>query len=299
MASPKTSDYLQLHFLVLIWSFTAILGLLISISSLPLVMYRTGLAALGLGVLLVVRGINVRVRRAEALQIMGVGMLVGLHWLLFFGAARLSNASACLAGMSTTSLWTSFLEPLFTRKKVQLLDVLLSLVVIAGLYLIFLFEFNYIVGVLTAVASAFLAALFSTLNSQLSHRHEALAITFYEMIGACTVSVLVVVGYLLWVDSSLPLLPQGYDWLWITTLAWGCTVFPWSISIKLLRRFSAFAMNLIINLEPVYGIVLAFLFFGEKERMTPGFYGGTLLILVAVLSYPWLHARLNRKELLP
>lgn len=296
MSPPKTSEYLQLHFLVLIWSFTAILGLLISIPALSLVMYRTAFAAVGLGVLLLFRKNNISTPSTDLLKIIGVGMLVGLHWILFFWAARLSNASVCLAGMSTTSLWTSFLEPLFSRKKIQLLDVFMSLVVITGLYLIFLFEFSYVLGLLTAVTSAFFAAFFSSLNGRLTHKHEALVISFYEMIGACFVCILAVGIYLLVSDEPVSLIPQGYDWLWLIILALGCTVFPWSLSITLLRKFSAFAMNLILNLEPVYGIILAFLFFGEKERMTAGFYVGTLIILLAVLTYPFLSKSLTQKK---
>lgn len=288
---PTLRSYLHLHILVLIWGFTAIIGLLVSISPLSLVLYRTLLAALGIGVLLWGRRINARLDTPSLWRILGVGSIIAFHWFLFFGAARVSNASVCLAGMSTTSLWTSLIEPIFTRKRISWLEVLLSFVVIIGLYVIFLFEFNHLFGLLMALASALLAAVFSIINGQFAHRHEPLVITFYEMLGAFLTTALFIPIFHGFISPTEPLqlVPTLSDWPLLLLLAWVCSVYAYTAALKLMRLFSIFAMNLTINLEPVYGIVLAFLFFGEKERMTSGFYGGTLLILLSVLAYPWLN----------
>lgn len=295
-SSPRLSDYLHLHFLVFIWSFTAILGMLVSVSSLTLVFYRTLLAALGMVSLLLVKGRQLKMTFPNLAQLLGIGVLVGVHWLLFFGAARVSNVSVCLAGMSTTSLWTSVVEPLVTGKRLRIFDVLMSLFVIVGLYLIFLFEFDKALGLVLALASALLAAVFSVLNRQLATRHDALLMTFYEMSGACLITLALLPVFAYGFNEPVELQLKPFDWLWVLLLAWACTVYPYSASIKLMRRFEVFTMNLTINLEPVYGIMLAFLIFGDSERMTTGFYIGTFIILITVLVYPWLNNRVQQRK---
>lgn len=293
---PRAVDYLHLHFLVLIWGFTAILGLLISVPALTLVVYRTLLAALGLGVLLVVQKKMVPVLSADRWKLLATGVVMALHWALFFEAARVANASVCLAGMATGSLWTSLLEPLFVRRRLRLVEVLLGLVVMAGLYLIFRFEIDRAVGLLMAVFSAMLAAVFTIINSQFTRRYPPMTITFYEMSGAFGGSLLFLGLYLATgLEKTAALWPQPTDWLWIAILAFVCTVYAYSASVWLMRKFSAFAVNLTVNLEPVYGITLAWLFFGDRERMTTGFYAGTVVILIAVLVYPALQRKLDKK----
>jgi drug/metabolite transporter (DMT)-like permease len=286
-ATPPLRSYLQLHFLVLIWGFTAILGLLVSVAPTALVLYRTVLAALGLALVVYLRRKSFRVGSGQAVLMMAVGLLLSTHWILFFASARISTASVCLAGMSTTSLWTSFAEPIFNRQRIRPTEVVLGLVAVVGLYIVFRFEFDHALGLLLALGSAFLAALFTVANSHFVKRHDAFVITFYEMIGASACSLLFVVVFQNFgLNNRLPLWPEAGDWLWILILAWVCTVYAYSMGTQLMRQFSAFMINLTVNLEPVYGIALAFLVFGEKERMTGGFYLGTLVILLAVLAYP-------------
>lgn len=292
-SSEKASlrSYLHLHFLVLIWGFTAILGLLTSVAPMALVFYRTSLAFVGLGVLLLLRKASVRVPGKDIAVMVFVGVLLSLHWALFFGSARISTASVCLAGISTTSLWTSFIEPLSHNRRINLKEVALGMVAIVGLYLVFRFEFNHAYGLVLAIASALLAALFTVTNSHLVRKHNASVITFYEMAGAAVASLLfsVVFQNANWNQGSF--WPENrLDWLWILLLAWLCTVYAYTMATRLMKQFSAYLINLTINLEPVYGITLAFLIFGEKEKMTPGFYAGTFVILMAVLAYPLLMA---------
>jgi drug/metabolite transporter (DMT)-like permease len=295
---PTLKDYLQLHFIVLIWGFTAILGLLISIPAVELVFFRTLLAALLLGAMLLQRKELLFIRKADLIRMLLTGGLIAAHWILFFGAARVSTASICLAGMATGSLWTSLLEPLILGRKISLLEIALGLVVIAGLYVVFHFEFNHALGITMAILSALLAALFTVINVQFSARYYAYTITFYEMIGACTVTTVFLPFYKWFIadNGKLQLVPDLSDWLYIAILAVVCTVYAYSLAVKLMKKFSAFAINLTVNLEPVYGIVLAFLFFGDAEKMTPGFYLGTLIILTAVLTYPVLNKYLNRRK---
>ncbi len=294
---PATyKDFLMLHFIVMIWGFTAILGLLISIPSLELVFYRTLIATVLLGGLFWYKKTPISLRGKELWKVLGTGFVISLHWLLFFWAARVSTASVCLAGMATTSLWTAFIEPLANRKKINAFEIFLGLLVISGLYVIFRFEFDYWLGLLMAVGSALLSAVFTVINGRLTKRHHPYVLTFYEMLGAFLFSALLLPIYaLLFADSGLQMIPTAMDWFWLLILGGVCTVYAFSVSVELMRRITAFAVNLTINLEPVYGIILAVLIFGEREKMTTEFYFGTLIILISVLIYPVYQFYLRRR----
>jgi len=288
------TDYFQLHFIVLIWGFTAILGKLLQpLDPSAVVLFRTLLAVIGLGVVLTIRRQNLRVSTADAWGLLGTGGLIGLHWVLFFLAARLSNVSVCLAGMATSSLWASVLEPLLLRRRVRPVEVGLGAAVMAGLYLIFRFEFDKVVGLAVAVGSAMLSSLFTIINSRFTHRYDALVISFYEMAGALIGAIILwlLVQQLNAQETSVvgQYVPQtALQWLWLFILSMVCTVYAYTVGVSLLRKFSAYLAILTVNLEPVYGILLALLIFGDTEHMTSGFYIGTLVILVAVLVYPFL-----------
>ena len=296
-SSTTLRSYLHLHFLVLIWGFTAIVGLMVTISPVALVLYRTLFAAIGLGVVIWMRNSNFKADGGDIIRMLLVGCVLSSHWILFFASARVSTASVCLAGMATTSLWTSLIEPLVNKRPVKPLEVGLGILAFAGLYVVFRFEFGHALGLALALASALLAALFTVANSRLVQRIDAYTITFYEMIGA-TIFSLIFLGISQWQGwtGDAPIWPEGQDWIWILFLAWICTVYASTMATQLMKQFSAYLINLTINLEPVYGIALAFFFFGEKERMTQGFYWGTLLILLAVLLYPFLSSKLFMKR---
>jgi len=295
--SSQVKHYVQLHFVVLIWGFTAILGLLISIPSVEIVLYRTLIASLALLLLLYVSKKPIAVDRRTATKLLLTGGLIGAHWILFFGAARVSTASVCLAGMATSSLWTSFIEPFFYRKKIRFYEVALGVLAIIGLYIIFRFEFNHALGLFMAIASAFLASLFTVINSKFTKQHYHYTITFYEMAGAFLFTLLFIPFYASYISEGgiVYWLPKSMDWMYLMILAVVCTVYAYSASVELMRNVSAFAVNLTTNMEPVYGIVMALMFFGDKEEMTEGFYVGTLIILVSVLAYPLIKRFMRRK----
>ncbi|OON67387.1 DMT family transporter [Hymenobacter sp. CRA2] len=288
-------DYLRLHFIVFLWGFTAILGKLISLPPVELVFYRTLIASVGLAGLLKMRNMPWRVPTGQAVRLIGVGALVAAHWITFFLAARLSSVSVCLAGMATLALWTSILEPLLLRKRFQPYEILLGLLAMVGLYLVSQAEFDQLLGLGVAILSAGLSALFSVLNARLIKDHPPLRLTLYEMGGAC-VSIMVFLIARPAFGGALPSLnPTPADWLWLVLLAGVCTVYAFSTSVELMKRLSAFAVNLTINLEPVYGIVLAVLMywlgapgFGQ-EKLSGGFYLGTFVILLSVLIHPLLN----------
>ena len=289
-------DYLKLHFIVLLWGFTAILGRLIVLPPVELVLWRTGLAALGLGALLLARRQAAGAGNwAEAGKLLGTGVLIAAHWITFFLAARLSSVSVCLAGLATLALWTSLLEPLLLRRPVRGYEIGLGLLSLAGLWLVSGAAPTQLLGLGVAVVSAGLSALFSILNSRLVRRHAPLTLTLWEMVGACGSVALFLPFYARFFtpDGQLHLALHGYDWLWLAILAGICTVYALATSVELMRRLSPFAVNLTINLEPVYGIALAVLIFGNSERMAGGFYLGTGLIISSVLLHPLVERRLR------
>ena len=286
----EKKDYLHLHFIVFLWGFTAILGLLITIPSVEIVFYRVLLAAIALAVIMYIKKLSFKVPPRYLLLMLLNGGLIGAHWILFFGAARVATASVCLAGMATTSFWTSLLEPMVVKKKLKPYELMLGLVVIVGLYVIFRFEFNHALGLALALGSAFLAALFTVINLKFAHKYHHQTITFYEMTGA-SVSILAFFPFYgkFFTTSGLQLIPTAMDWVYLLILALVCTVYAYSQSVSLMKRISAFGINLTVNMEPVYGIVLAVIIFPASEKMNFGFYMGTLIILAAVLSYPVLN----------
>ncbi len=284
---PRTRDYLELHFIVLLWGFTAVLGKLITIPPVELVFYRVLLSSVLLAIWLGWKKETFQVPFATLWQLLGNGVLIAGHWVTFFASARVSNVSISLAGFATIALWTSLLEPLILKRKFRWYEFFLGLVIIAGLYIIFRFQIDHAWGLCLGIISAFLGALFTVLNGKFTRKHHHFTITFYEMIGATLGIALIFPWYAFQNPEGLQLNPTSQDWIYILILALVCTVYAYSISVELMKRLSAFAINLTVNLEPVYGIILALIILGDSERMTADFYIGTLVILGAVLAYPF------------
>ncbi len=298
MAPATPKDYIHLHFIVFLWGFTAILGQLITLPDVELVFYRTMFASATLAALIYFRKIGFKIGRGEVLKILAVGAIIAVHWVLFFVSATVSSVSICLAGMATGTLWTALLEPLIRKRAVKPHELILGLLIVAGLYVIFRFEFDHALGLALGVASAMCGAVFSIFNSGFTKRHPPVTITFYEMLGACATVLIFFPVYSLWftknqgLQLSISLQDAGY----MALLVLVCTVYAFSASVNLMKRITAYAMNLTVNMEPVYGIILAVIIFGEKEKMSAGFYGGTLIILFAVLIYPVLDKYVEKRK---
>ncbi|MES2924829.1 MAG: DMT family transporter [Verrucomicrobiota bacterium] len=281
--------FVQLHLLVALLATTAILGHLISLPAIHLVVWRTFLAALGAAFCVTVlsrKSLRLPVRQAASL--LGIGAIVGLHWLCFFGAIKLANISICLAGMATISLFTAFTEPLLEKRPVRPLEVALGLLVFLGIVVIAGFERGHLAGLGVALLSALLAAIFPVLNRwQVNHaRHDPMLMVAWEMAGACLICLLGLAVFEGAPGFAQLVNLQGLDWLWLLLLAWVCTVFAHGFHIHLLRRISAYTANLAFNLEPVYGIAAAAVLFGEHKQLHPGFFAGTAAILLANLLHP-------------
>lgn len=277
-------NHLKLHFIVIIYGFTAILGKLITLPADQLVWYRMFIAASAFLILFLVSKTKFVLQISEVLTLLGVGIIVGAHWVTFFGAVKLSNVSVTLGCLASATLFTSILEPLFFRKRLNAVEVIIGMLIIIGLYLIFQFETKYWQGIIMAITSAFLAGLFTVLNRKLVKKHSARIISFYEMIGGFSGIAI----YLLFSGSFSSGLatPNGMDIVYLLILGLVCTAFAFVIQVDVMRQLTAYIVALTINLEPIYGIILAFAFFGDSELMSSGFYLGTVVILLSVFGYP-------------
>jgi drug/metabolite transporter (DMT)-like permease len=295
---PTATDFLKLHFIVFLWGFTAILGKLVSLPAVEMVFYRTLLAALGMGAVMLFTRTSFHLSTSDFWKIFLTGFIVASHWLTFFISGRVSNASVSLVGFATGSLWTALIEPFIKGKKIQTLEVGLGLVVIAGLYIIFAFDFQYPLGLFLGILSGLTMALFAVINSTFVSRINPYTITFFEMTGACVGTLLFLPVYQIYfsADHQLHLIPSLMDWIYIAAMAWACSVYAYAVALHLMKKVSVFLISLTLNLEPVYGIVMAVIIFGGSEKMNLNFYIGTLVILGAVLSYPLLKSRLSSKH---
>jgi len=288
---PVRRAWIELHFAVLCFGFTAILGHWISIPALSLVWWRVGITSLSLILLLRGFGTLRRMPARTAWQYAGIGVIVALHWVAFYGAVKLANASITLVCMATTSLFTAFLEPLIFRRAVRRVEVVLGLLMVPGILLVVRhIEPGHWAGVAAGLVSALLAALFSILNKKMISKASELEITLLELGSAFGFLSLLLPA--LWL-GGMPqqVWPAPSDWLPLLVLSLLCTTLAYVLALRALRHLTAFASNLTINLEPVYGIVLAILLLGEHRQLDPGFYLGVALILGAVLAYPLLTRR--------
>jgi drug/metabolite transporter (DMT)-like permease len=290
------ADYFKLHFIVFLWGFSAILGKLVSIPTLEMIFFRAVLAAAGIAIVIFFTNGTFSVSKTDLVRLLYIGMIVTLHWIAFFGSARISNVSVSLVGFATNSLWAAMLEPWFNKNKVKKFELLLGLVVLLGLYVIFSFNFDYHAGLALGILAGFTSALFSVFNSRMVQRVPSFTITFYEMIGIVITLSIVLPVYSMVSEHELQLSPTLLDWVWIALLAGVCSVYAYSVAVELMKRVSVFLIQLCLNLEPVYGIVMAVIIFKKDEKMGWNFYLGTSIILCAVASYPYLKRKLDRSK---
>ena len=293
--NPTQRAYLELHLAVLLFGLTAILGDLIQLSAIVLVWWRVLLTSIGMLFLIKARKVWQVMPRKLILQFMGIGILVGIHWITFYGAIKLSNASVTLVCMATTSLFASLLEPFFFKTRVKWYELLLGLMIVPGMVLIVnSVDLGMLNGIYVGLISAFLAALFAVFNKKLINETHAYNITFLELGSACLFITVLLPFYFQMENASAFFPPTALDWLWIGILVVLCTILAYVLSLRALKYISAFASTLTINLEPVYGIILAWILLNDHEEVEPNFYWGVLIILAAVFSYPILKKRLEK-----
>lgn len=287
MPNDKLKSYLHFHVIVLIWGFTAVLGALISLGAVPLVWYRMLMASVFILLWIKWKKKSLKLAPKRIRVMIIAGLVIAVHWLTFFGAIKVSNVSITLALLSTGAFFTSIMEPIFYKRKVIWYEILFGLIVILGLYIIFKVETEYVFGIILALCSAFLSAVFALINGKLARHEDASVISFYELLtGALGISVYLLI--LTFTGSE-----EGFsnaffdisasDLGYLLILASVCTAYAFIASVAVMRHLSPYTVMLTINLEPVYGILLAFWIFGSEEKMDAGFYYGAAIILSTVI----------------
>ncbi len=296
MLNDKVKSYLHFHVIVFIWGFTAVLGALISLDAVPLVWYRMVLATGFIFLWIWWKKKSLRVPPKKLLLLLVAGVIIALHWLTFFGAIKVSNVSITLALLSTGAFFTSILEPVFYNRKFVGYEIIFGLVVMAGLFIIFQVETDYTMGIILALISAFLSAVFTLINGKLIQHAAPSVISFYELTtGVAAITLYLIIMTV--ISGGTSGFTTGFftlstqDWINLLILASVCTAYAFISAVAVMKHLSPYTIMLTTNLEPVYGIVLAFMVFGSKEEMQPQFYYGAAIILTTVILNGYLKTK--------
>lgn len=290
--------YLELHLTVFLFGFTGILGKLISLEELPLVWWRMFFTSLSF--LLFLPMILKAVKQVNDWKFIRhlslIGVLVAIHWVCFFGSIKYSNVSIALICFSTTTFFTSLLEPIMTKAKFNKFEIGLGLLIIPGMYLIVnAIKVAYIFGVIIGVIGALLASIFSIMNKKIVNKIDAVSITAIELSSGWAFLSLIIPFYFIYFEDQ-PFLPTGWeDLVYLLVLSLLCTTLAFILSIRILKFLSAFTVNLTISLEPIYAIIMAFILFQENKELNENFYLGAIIILLAVFSHPILKRILRKR----
>lgn len=282
MLNDKLKNYLHLHFLVFIAGFTAILGELITINAISLVWFRMGMAAILMFIYIKIRKIRLKVDFKSIVKFSIAGIIIALHWITFFESIKQSTISIALAMFSTGAFFASLIEPLFYKRRVIWYEILFGLLVIIGVWIITSTEFKYVNGIILGILSALFLSTFAVINGKLVERNSATLISFYEFISG-----------VIFISIFLSLFRGGFDaaffslstndWFYLFILASICTAYAFIAAVHVMKQISPYTVVLTFNLEPIYGIVLAIIFFPKAEKMSTEFYIGASLIISTVL----------------
>ncbi len=279
--------FIQLHIAVFLAGFTGILGRLITLNEGWLVWYRLLISSATMWVLYSLTGDLQRINWRDRLKLSGIGFLAALHWVTFYGSIKYANVSVALVCFSAVGFFTALFEPLLTRARVKLSEILLGLVVMAGIYLIFHFDPRYKTGIILGVISAVFIAWTIILLKQFIARINPETVLTYQLTGGFLTLSLVMPVYVYFFPPAL-VIPGPSDWAWLLVLSWICSVIAFRFTGHALKKLSAFTVNLTFNLEPVYGILLAFVIYKENQLLSPWFFAGFALIAAALLIHVWM-----------
>ncbi len=281
MLSDNAKSYLHLHWIVFIWGFTAVLGRLITLDALPLVWFRMIFAVGFIFIYIKIKKVPLKLPKKVLLKFLVAGLVIALHWFTFFRAIKVSNVSITLACLSTGAFFTSIIEPIFFNKKVVWYEILFGLVVVFGLTIIFNVEGKYMEGIILALISAFLSASFAVINSKFVKDYDPTIISFYELLGGVLFFSIFIMGTSGFDTKFFQL--TNHDFMYLMILSSVCTAYAFIASTAVMKFLSPYTVMLTINLEPIYGIVLAVFIFKDKEQMSPAFYVGAAVILITVI----------------
>ena len=273
---------LQLHTSVFLAGFTGILGVLIELNEGLLVWYRMAITVVTLLALLVLGKKWQHLPFAQVKKLFGIGMLIALHWVFFYGSIKMANVSIGLVCVAGAGIFTALLEPFVLKAKIKWPEVALGALSLLGIFLIFKFDARYRLGIGLGIVSAILASIFSVLNKKEVDKQPAQMIMVYELTGGLFLLTLLMPFYLSYFNVT-KVFPSLSDIGWLLILSWLCTVVAMDLILQALKKVSAFTQNLTLNLEPVYGILLAFLVYHENKQLGPSFYLGISCIVVSVV----------------
>ena len=289
----KTSTF-RLHLIVFLWGFTAILGKLIHANAEVLVFYRMLFASVFLYLFIrIIKKDSIKVSKKLLLKLVGIGSLMAFHWLFFFSSIKVSNVSIALSCLGTSTLFAALLEPLIFKRKIDLSEIVMGIVIVICISLIFKVEFQYKLGIIYGLICALLGTIFSVFNGELYGKTSSGNIIFYEIFGGF----LVISLYYVFSGHISQIGEISYrDLALLTLLASVFTAYPMFESVNLMKYISPFTLILTVNLEPIYGIILAFFIFGESEKMSAVFYGASLVMILAIVVNGIIKARKKSKE---
>jgi drug/metabolite transporter (DMT)-like permease len=290
----KTSTF-RLHLIVFLWGFTAILGKLIHANAEVLVFYRMLFASVFLYLFIrIIKKDSIKVSKKLLLKLVGIGSLMAFHWLFFFSSIKVSNVSIALSCLGTSTLFAALLEPLIFKRKIDVSEIVMGIVIVICISLIFKVEFQYKLGIIYGLICALLGTIFSVFNGQLYGKTSSGNIIFYEIFGGF----LVISLYYVFSGQISQIGEISYrDLALLTLLASVFTAYPMFESVNLMKYISPFTLILTVNLEPIYGIILAFFIFGESEKMSAVFYGASLVMILAIVINGVIKARKKSKEI--
>ena len=282
MPNVKFKNHLHLHFLVFIAGFTAILGELITIQAIPLVWYRMTIAGILMFGYLRFKRIKLNIPFNVKIRFFLAGVVIALHWITFFAAIKISNISVTLAMFSTGAFFASLIEPLFYRRRIISYEIILGLLVMVGVAMIMQIDSEYFYGIILGILSAFFSSLFAVMNGKFVQNYNAVTISFYEFIsGVLFISIFLAFDHEHGFSVSFFNITFS-DFIYLLILASICTAYAFIASVYVMKHITPFSVVLTYNLEPVYGIIIAFIIFPEKERMPVIFYIGSSLIIFTV-----------------
>jgi drug/metabolite transporter (DMT)-like permease len=287
--------YMQLHIAVLLFGFTGILGRLITLDAVPLVWWRVFVTTLSLLILFASRGLLRGLNPIHVRKYIGIGVLVALHWITFFWSIKLANVSIALVAFATQSFFTAICEPIITRSPFRRYELAIGFLVLPAMWLIVNeVDLSMQKGLLVGVISALLMATFTSMTKNLIHTATPVQITFFQIGGAW-----------LFITLLLPFLPglefsdmilEGMDIIYLLALALACTTLAYVLSMHALKFVNAFTANLAVNLEPIYGILLAAAIFAEHEQLSSGFYAGAILMISTIFIHAFIRRATQRRQ---
>lgn len=287
----KETPLLQLHLAVFIWGFTGILGKAISLTAFVIVWYRMLIAFVILGCIITIRKEWQRMSKKDLMKLSGIGCLFAVHWISFFASVKYANASVGMICLATSGIFTVLLSSLLKRERINLNELLIGFVALAGVFCIYALQppgsksgyfKNYGLGVMLGILASFISALFTVFNKPLTQRYTFRTLVFYEMLSGF-ICICIASAWFIHKNPDALLLPQGYDYLWLLLLGYCCTVWGQSLAMNSLKYLSPFTVTLTVNLEPVYGIIIAFIIYQENKQLGYGFYIGVALIFISIV----------------